>query len=34
MDAGRLRTLGLKPRVGLREGLALAYRDFVARSRG
>jgi len=30
MDVGRLRALGWKPRVGLAEGLALAYRDFLA----
>jgi len=26
---GRLRALGWAPRVGLAEGLALAYRDFL-----
>ena len=31
LDTARLRALGWKPRVGLREGLALAYRDFLAR---
>jgi GDP-L-fucose synthase len=30
MDVGRLRALGWAPRVGLEEGLALAYRDFLA----
>ncbi len=34
MDAGLLRSLGWKPRVGLAEGLALAYRDFLARNSG
>jgi GDP-L-fucose synthase len=29
MDVGRLRALGWVPRVGLEEGLALAYRDFL-----
>jgi GDP-L-fucose synthase len=29
MDVGRLRSLGWSPRVGLAEGLALAYRDFL-----
>ncbi|HET9471330.1 MAG TPA: GDP-L-fucose synthase [Usitatibacter sp.] len=29
MDVGRLRALGWSPRVGLAEGLALAYRDFL-----
>jgi len=29
MDVGRLRALGWAPRVGLAEGLALAYRDFL-----
>jgi GDP-L-fucose synthase len=29
-DISRLRALGWKPRVSLREGLALAYRDFAA----
>ena len=29
LDVGRLRSLGWKPRVGLAEGLALAYRDFL-----
>lgn len=30
MDVSRLRALGWKPQVGLQEGLALAYRDFLA----
>ncbi len=34
MDVGRLRSLGWKPRVDLREGLAIAYRDFLARYGG
>ncbi len=34
MDVSRLRELGWKPRVGLAEGLALAYRDFLARNAG
>jgi len=29
MDVGRLRALGWRPRVGLVDGLALAYRDFL-----
>ena len=33
MDVGRLRALGWKPRVGLEEGLAAAYRDFLESSR-
>jgi GDP-L-fucose synthase len=33
MDVGRLRALGWKPRVGLDEGLAIAYRDFLASAR-
>jgi GDP-L-fucose synthase len=33
MDVGRLRSLGWRPRVGLEEGLALAYRDFLAHNR-
>jgi GDP-L-fucose synthase len=31
MDVGRLQKLGWKARVGLPEGLAVAYRDFLAR---
>jgi GDP-L-fucose synthase len=34
MDVTRLRAMGWKPRVGLEEGLALAYRDFLAGHRG
>ena len=30
MDVSRLRDLGWQPRVGLEDGLALAYRDFLA----
>ena len=30
MDVSRMRALGWQPRVGLEEGLAAAYRDFVA----
>ena len=33
MDVSRLRALGWKPRVGLEEGLGLAYRDFLTASR-
>jgi GDP-L-fucose synthase len=33
MDVSRLRALGWKPRVGLEEGLAIAYRDFLAGGR-
>jgi GDP-L-fucose synthase len=33
MDVGRLRALGWKPRVGLEEGLARAYADFLGSSR-
>ena len=33
MDVSRLKALGWKPRVGLEEGLALAYRDFLAGGR-
>jgi GDP-L-fucose synthase len=33
MDVGRLHSLGWKPRVGLREGLALAYTDFLTSRR-
>ena len=32
MDVGRLRALGWTPRVGLEEGLARAYRDFLESS--
>src|SRR6201993_175503 len=31
LDVGRLHALGWKPRVDLRQGIALAYRDFLAR---
>jgi GDP-L-fucose synthase len=34
MDVSRLHSLGWKARVGLREGLALAYRDFLTSRRG
>jgi GDP-L-fucose synthase len=33
MDTSRLRALGWRPKVGLEEGLALAYKDFLASSR-
>jgi GDP-L-fucose synthase len=33
MDPGRLRALGWSPRVGLEEGLASAYRDFLGSAR-
>jgi GDP-L-fucose synthase len=33
MDVGRLRALGWAPRVGLEEGLALAYKDFLIGAR-
>ena len=33
MDAGRIRALGWRPRVGLEDGLALAYRDFLTSER-
>jgi len=33
MDVGRLRGLGWQPRVALEDGLALAYRDFLASNR-
>ena len=33
MDVSRLRALGWQPRVGLEEGLGLAYRDFLAGGR-
>jgi GDP-L-fucose synthase len=33
MDVSRLKALGWQPRVGLEEGLALAYRDFLAGAR-
>ena len=31
LDSSRIMALGWKPRAGLREGIALAYRDFLAR---
>jgi GDP-L-fucose synthase len=34
MDVGRLRALGWKAGVGLEEGLAIAYRDFLTRHAG
>jgi GDP-L-fucose synthase len=33
MDVSRLKALGWEPRVGLEEGLAIAYRDFLAGGR-
>ena len=33
MDVSRLKALGWQPRVGLEQGLALAYRDFLAGGR-
>jgi GDP-L-fucose synthase len=30
MDVGRLHSLGWRAKIGLREGLALAYADFLA----
>jgi len=33
MDVSRLKALGWEPRVGLEQGLALAYRDFLAGAR-
>jgi GDP-L-fucose synthase len=33
MDVSRLKALGWRPRVGLEEGLVLAYRDFLAGGR-
>ncbi|WP_448658007.1 GDP-L-fucose synthase [Sphingomonas sp. CJ99] len=30
MDSGKLRAMGWEPRIGLREGIADAYRDFLA----
>ncbi len=32
MDSGRLFSLGWKPAVSLREGIALAYRDFISKN--
>src|SRR6266540_2344261 len=31
LDAGRLRKLGWSPRIGLKDGIAAAYKDFLAR---
>jgi GDP-L-fucose synthase len=31
MDSSRLRALGWVPRIGLSEGIALAYQDFLTR---
>jgi GDP-L-fucose synthase len=31
MDSSRLNSLGWQAKVGLEEGLALAYRDFLAK---
>jgi GDP-L-fucose synthase len=31
LDSGRILTLGWKPKVGLREGIAVAYEDFLRR---
>ena len=31
LDSSRLAALGWKPKVGLREGIALAYQDFLRR---
>jgi GDP-L-fucose synthase len=33
MDVGRMKNLGWRPQVGLRDGLALAYADFLASGR-
>jgi GDP-L-fucose synthase len=33
MDVGRMKSLGWRPQVGLRDGLALAYADFLASMR-
>jgi GDP-L-fucose synthase len=33
MDVGRMKSLGWRPKVGLRDGLALAYADFLASMR-
>ncbi len=33
MDVGRLQSLGWRPQVALRDGLALAYADFLASTR-
>jgi GDP-L-fucose synthase len=34
LDSGRLKRLGWQSRIGLREGLALAYADFVENHAG
>jgi GDP-L-fucose synthase len=34
LDVSRLTALGWRPRIGLREGIALAYRDFLRRTAG
>jgi len=34
LDASRLAALGWQPVIGLREGIAEAYQDFLARSLG
>jgi GDP-L-fucose synthase len=31
LDVGRLRDIGWQARIPLRDGIALAYRDFMAR---
>jgi GDP-L-fucose synthase len=31
LDSSRIAALGWKPRTGLREGIAAAYKDFLAR---
>jgi GDP-L-fucose synthase len=33
MNVGRVKSLGWRPRIGLRDGLALAYADFLASTR-
>jgi GDP-L-fucose synthase len=33
MDVGRMKSLGWRPQVDLRDGLALAYADFLASMR-
>jgi GDP-L-fucose synthase len=34
LDSSRLRALGWRPKIGLRDGLLLAYSDFLARFAG
>jgi GDP-L-fucose synthase len=34
MDGEKLKALGWRPRIGLREGIADAYRAFLAESSG